>query len=578
MRAVACKSPRMRQATSPLVLGLAFALAAWIPAGAQGVPSSQAPAPPVIDEPTAPVVVDGVSLFRVRGVTSYPAEQRAAEISSRIRALGSNRSVPVDSIRTESTPLATWIVASGERLMGITDADAQLEGTTPAVLAEVARRRISDAVIRYRHDREASYLSQRVGYALAATVAFLFFMVSGVRVGRRLRSVFEARYRSRMHDVHVRSVEIVRADQLWQWVQRAIRLAGVVIAVTAGYVYLNYVLLQFPWTRGAGNNLARIQLQPLQTIAAGLIGFIPDLVFLILLAMVTRFALRFTRVFMRRVASGEIQLESFDPEWAVATERILRFVVVVFALIIAYPYIPGSGSEAFKGIGLILGLMFSLGSPSVIGTMVAGLSLAFRKAFRVGDRVKIGEHSGFVSQVRLLTTYVRSFKNEEIVIPNSIILNSEVVNYTTLSKAPGLILHTTVGIGYETPWRQVEAMLLEAAARTPGVLETPAPFVLQKKLGDFAIEYEINGYSQEFQTMGLVYTDLHRNILDVFNEYGVQIMTPAYEGDPEQPKVVAREQWFSSPAKPKGVERVVDHVPSSVPADLSPRSKPPASA
>jgi small-conductance mechanosensitive channel len=142
-------------------------------------------------------------------------------------------------------------------------------------------------------------------------------------------------------------------------------------------------------------------------------------------------------------------------------------LIFVFAVILAYPYIPGSQSEAFKGIGLILGLMFSLGSPSVIGNTVAGLSLAFRRAFRVGDRVKIGDHLGDVSQVRLLTTYLRSVKNEEIVIPNQIILNTEVVNFTTLAADVGLILHTNVGIGYETPWRQVEAMLLEAASRTP---------------------------------------------------------------------------------------------------------------
>ena len=212
--------------------------------------------------------------------------------------------------------------------------------------------------------------------------------------------------------------------------------------------------------------------------------------------------------------------------------------------------------------------MFSLGSVSVIGNVVAGLGLAFRGAFHVGDRVRIGEHIGEVTQVRLLTTYLRSPKNEQVIIPNSMILNSEVVNYSALAKNQGLILHTNVGIGYETPWRQVEAMLLESARRTPGLKTEPAPFVLQKKLGDFAVDYEINVFTDDTSRILALYSALHRNILDVFNEYGVQIMTPAYEGDPEQAKIVPRDQWFTSPAVSPSAERVVESPVPAGPADI----------
>jgi small-conductance mechanosensitive channel len=260
--------------------------------------------------------------------------------------------------------------------------------------------------------------------------------------------------------------------------------------------------------------------------------------------------LRVVRLFFHRVGDGTIPLSGFEAEWAKPTERIVRVLVVAFALVIAYPHIPGSGSEAFKGVTLILGLLFSLGSPSVISNMVAGQSLAYRRAFKVGDRVKVGEHIGEVAQMRLLTTYLRSPKNELIVIPNALILNGEVVNYSTLAKDVGLILHTIVGISYETPWRQVEAMLLDAAGRTPGLLPEPRPFVHQRALGTFAVDYEINAYCDDAHAMLSLYSALHRNILDVFNEYDVQIMTPAYEGDPERPKVVPRDRWFAEPANP----------------------------
>jgi small-conductance mechanosensitive channel len=226
--------------------------------------------------------------------------------------------------------------------------------------------------------------------------------------------------------------------------------------------------------------------------------------------------------------------------------------VIGFAIVVGYPYIPGSDSAAFKGLSLFFGVVFSLGSSSAIANTIAGYSLTYRRAFRVGDRVKIGDVFGDVTEIRLQVTHVRTPKNEEVVVPNSTILNQEVTNYSALARTRGLILHTTVGIGYETPWRQVEAMLLLAAERTPGVLRDPKPFVLQKSLGDFAVSYEINVYSDDAQAMMPLYTALHRQILDVFNEYGVQIMTPAYEGDPEQPKVVPRDQWHLAPARTEG--------------------------
>ncbi len=297
-------------------------------------------------------------------------------------------------------------------------------------------------------------------------------------------------------------------------------------------------------------SLLAIAIDPLRTMALGLIGLVPNLVFLAILVLVTRYLLKLIRLFFEGVAGGTVTLKEFDPEWAWPTYRLVRLLVIAFAAVVAYPYIPGSGSEAFKGVSLFIGIIFSLGSSSLIGNLIAGYSMTYRRAFRLGDLVKIGEHVGDVERMRLLVTHLRTLKNEEVVVPNSTILGAEVVNYSSMARERGLILHTTVGIGYETPWRQVEAMLLEAAARTPGLRREPAPFVLQNTLGDFCVTYEINVYCDTPRDMPVLYSELHRNILDLFNEYGVQIMTPAYEGDPDQPKVVPKEQWYASPARP----------------------------
>ena len=530
-----------------LVLGL---VALNAPAAAQDT-TSQGPAPDesVADQPTAPVILDGVTLFRVRGVSAFPAERRAKEIADRIATLAADRSIPAESLVVRETPLGSDVVAAGRRLFLIADGDARLEGVRRPVLAEVYRGRVAEAIEKFRHDREPSVLWPSAARALAATLVLALAIWLGRRGLRRLRATLDQRYRSKIRTVQLGTVEIVRAEHLWQGMHRTLGMVAVLLALLASYLYLDYVLHLFPWTRALGNSMTPILLGPLATLGAGAIRFIPDLVFLVILALLTRFLLKVIRLFFRGIKDGTLTLSGFEADWAVPTERIVRLLVVVFALVIAYPHIPGSGSEAFKGISLILGLVFSLGSPSVIGNMVAGQSLAFRRAFKIGDRVKIGEHVGDVAQMRLLSTYLRSPKNEEIVIPNQLIVNSEVVNFSTLARnSSGLILHTIVGIGYQTPWRQVEAMLLEAAARTPELLKQPPPFVLQKTLGAFAVDYEINAYCDNPARMVLMYTALHRNILDVFNEYGVQIMTPAYEGDPERPKVVPRDQWFTAPA------------------------------
>jgi small-conductance mechanosensitive channel len=501
------------------------------------------------DQPTAPVVVDGVTLFRVRGVAAYPAEQRAAAIADRIAAVASDRTIPVESLTVREAPLASVLAAAGNQLLQVVDADAGLEGVSRPVLADIYRGRIADAIGRFRHDRESAVLWRGAAQALAATLAFALVLWLGRRLLRLIRATLERRYRPRIRNVQFQAIEIVRAEHLWLGVHRTLGVAAALLALLATYFYLDYVLLLFPWTRALGKGLAAALLEPLATLGLGALRFLPDLVFLVILALLTRYLLKAVRLFFRRVADGTLTLSGFEPDWAQPTDRIVRILVIAFALVIAYPHIPGSGSDAFKGVTLILGLVFSLGSPSVIGNMVAGQSLAFRRAFKVGDRIKIGEHIGDVDQIRLLSTYLRTPKNELIVIPNSLILNGEVTNYSTLAKGSGLILHSGVAIGYGTPWRQVEAMLLEAAGRTPGLLPEPRPFVLQKTLGAFAVDYVINVYCDNPRAMFPLYTALHRSILDVFNEHNVQIMTPAYEGDPDRPKVVPRDQWFTAPAE-----------------------------
>jgi small-conductance mechanosensitive channel len=537
----------MARRTAVLPLMLVACLAAGGHLRAQGTDRGAAEE----DVATAPVGIDGVELFRLRGVSSFPAEARARAVEDRIIAAARDPAVTIDSLRVVDTNGVPAIVAGDRPIVTIVDADASLEqvGRTELALAHLAR--VRETVIEYRAARSAGALRRAAVNTLIATIVFAAGIALLLWFWRGLDALLARRLEAHVHTVGIQSFEVMRADRIRAALRSGLVGIRTVILLAGALVYLGYVLAAWPWTRGLSRNIAGFALGPLQVIGSGFVANIPRLVFLAVLFFVIRLLLRVVRLFFEAVGRGTVKLSGFDADWAAPTYKIIRVAIVAFGLIVAYPYIPGSQSEAFKGVSLFIGIVFSLGSSSAISNIIAGYMMTYRRAFKVGDRVKIGDATGDVIEMRLQVTHLRSFKNEEIVIPNSQILAGEVVNYSSLAKAHGLILHTEVGIGYETPWRQVEAMLLTAASRCrlPSG-DPPRAFVLLKKLADFAVTYELNVYCNDIQLMLPLYTAMHRNILDVFNEYGVQIMTPAYEGDPDQPKVVPPKDWFAAPARP----------------------------
>lgn len=531
-----------------LLVGLVIASAvAQEPVSAPSSPVSEEAVLPI---QTAPVVIDGATLFPVRGISAFPAEKRAEDIADRIRALAANPAYSRQWLRVEEVPLGSQVMGGTQAIMLVIDSDSRIEGVRRQVLAQAYLSRIGEAIESFRRDREPALLLRHALYGIASTLTLVVLLWTGRRFVRKTRSTLEKRYREKIHGVQIQSFHLIRAEHLWRLLTGVLSFVWAVIVLIATYLNLHYVLSLFPWTRAFANRLFTILVSPLITIGASLLGAVPDLIFLAILILVTFYALKLIRLFFVGVESGAVTLSGFEAAWARPTYRLVRVAVIAFALVAAYPYIPGSNSQAFKGISLLIGVIFSLGSTSLIGNMISGYSMAYRRVFKQGDRVKIGEHIGTVQDTKLMVTYLRTTKNELIAVPNSLIINGEVVNYSTLAHDEGLILHTTVGIGYETSWRQVEAMLLQAAQLTAGLLRDPKPFVLQKELGDFAVTYEINAYCANPSAMEKLYTALHQNILDVFNEYGVQIMTPAYEGDPQQAKVVPKGQWYSAPAFP----------------------------
>ncbi len=492
----------------------------------------------------APVIVDGKILFNVRGTSSYPAGNRADLIKSRIETVAEDLSIPANSITDVHSETHDSIFISGKFIMGVYDADALLEGVRREVLTSLIKKRIQTSIYSYRYERSTDVLLNNTFYAIGATALTLLLLFIVLWIVKRIHTTLESKLKIKIETLETRSFHMIRSEQLWVTFYKLIKTIKVLLIIIIIFVYAQYVLGLYPWTKAISVSLLGLFLKPLGDFGKSILNFIPDLAFLIVIFFIVRYFLKLIKVFFSGLEHGTIKLSGFDPDWSVPTYKILRILLVAFAVIVAYPYIPGSESDAFKGVSLFLGVLFSLGSSSLIGNLMAGYTMTYRRTFKKGDMIRVENYLGQVMETKLFVTRIRTLKNEEIVIPNSTILSNSVVNYSSLASERGLILYTTVGIGYETSWRQVEEMLIVAAGRTEGVLKEPSPYVLQKSLGDFAVTYELNVYCNDPINMIKHYTALHQNILDIFNENKVQIMTPAYEGDPQEPKVVPKDKWF----------------------------------
>jgi small-conductance mechanosensitive channel len=502
-----------------------------------------------------PVTLGGQTIFSIKGeVPGYSAKERAKGVSNRVRALAEDFTIPIESITTSDyNGPSTLVVADDKLVLGVYAEDAKAENRSRQQLATEYTQKLRSAIEHYRAEHSRKRILTSTLYLLAVTlvlIALLYLLNRLYRIGdARIKAWAD----SKKISIHIQSFELVRAERIKTTLVGASKIIRFAVWFILFYTYAHLGLSFFPWTHPFSGQLLGYVLASLSAVAWGIWMEIPDLLILAVIAAIAYYALKMARLFFSEVEKGTISFKGFYPEWAQPTYKIVRILIVAFAAVIAFPYIPGSQSPAFKGISIFLGVLFSLGSTSAVANILAGYTLTYRRIFKVGDRVKIADFTGDVIDIRLQVVHLRTIKNEEIVVPSSTIVNSHVINYSSLARTQGLILHTSVTIGYDTPWRQVEALLLMAAEKTPEILREPAPFILQTSLDDFYVAYELNVYTDDPLKMAETYTDLHRNIQDSFNEYGVQIMSPSYRFDPERPKIVAKEQWYAAPAKPPDV-------------------------
>ncbi len=477
-----------------------------------------------------PIMLDGQELFRVKhGIPgAASAEERAKIIYGRLIKAANDPDIALDSIQVQPEADSSAIKVGKTTLLTIRQTDLE-PGQTHQAIAEHVTILLKPAIAEYRQSRSAHQLIQGIILAVLSTIALVFFLALLQRLLSKLLIRIRKARREDALDLRIQNFQILGSQATSYLLTGFLQVARLVLVLGSLYVYIPFLLSQFPTTKEIGRSIFHKTGSQIEQLTNGLLQYLPNLAIIVIIGLLTYYVIQFAKLVITELGRDDAY-PWFYPEWIEPTNRLATILIIAVACVIAGPYLPGFGSPAFQGISLFLGALLTLGSSSAIANTISGIILIYTRAFRIGDMIRIGDITGEVIEKSLFVTRLLTFKQEVITIPNSSVLNSNVVNFSAISreKKSHLVLHTTVTLGYDLPWRQVHEVLIQAAKATGHILSHPTPFVLQTSLNDFHVSYELNAFTAHPQFMPLIYSELHQNIQDYCNQAGIEILSPGF--------------------------------------------------
>lgn len=509
-------------------------------------PTDKAPAVSKIDG--APVVLGDQTLFVIKaGVGSFSALERSQAVTNRIEILAKDLTVPVSSLKVSEQPSTTNILSGDKVILTITDGDGKAAGKTTQEIGNEYVQTISANITKYRQARSLKNILFGVLYTVISTVVLLIVFKILNQIFKKIFNWVNNWQERSIPAVRIQNFELLRASRIIYILNNIINAIRFVLVLGILFIYVPLVLSFFPWTRKVSTNLLSYLFLALEGAIEGLIAYLPKVISLGIIIVCAYYIIKFIRPIFRELGNGNLSLPGFYPEWAEPTFKLALFLIIALALVVAMPFLPGFGSPAFQGISVFLGVLLSLGSSAAVANIVAGVILIYTRAFRIGDRIKINDAIGDIVEKTLFVTRIRTVKNVVITIPNGTVLTSQIINYSALAQDPNyyLVLHTTVTLGYDVPWRKVHQVLIDAAVATPLILKEPAPFILQTSLDDFYVSYEINAYTNQPAIMARIYSELHQNIQDKCNEADIEILSPHYSAIRDGNQITIPENYLS---------------------------------
>lgn len=502
----------------------------------------------------APVVVFNreITVFRTAFGNLTPAHRRDTTLKRMASVTDLQLYEPVRAVPASigDTKGISFMIGHDHLFTLLEDDLDPASGQSLQEAGEVVRERLEEVREAKRTQRSPSVIIRGVVVTIASSLIF-FALIWLLRwLGKKLRR-FVLQKTSRLKQLKVSNLDL--RPVMLQAFRRVLVMIGWLIALGAAYIWIGTVLAQFPYTAPWGTRLGDQVRELFADFLHGFFAALPGIAIVVVIFAITRWFARLTDHLFRQF---EERHESDSDSWlghdtARASRRIVVVLIWIIGITISYPYIPGSESPAFKGISVLLGLMISLGSTGLVNQVMSGFVVLYSGAVRTGEYARLGDVEGTIQEINLLSTKVLTPRREYVTVPNAVLISKETINYSRIAENDQRTeLSTAVTIGYDSPWRQVHAMLLLAAERTPGIRREPASKVLQTALSDFYVHYELRFVPADISRRGAILSDLHQNIQDVFNEFGVQIMSPNFEAQPENPVLSPKDQWHLAPAAP----------------------------
>ena len=479
--------------------------------------------------PGVPVVVEGDTLFYLyakRG--GHTPQQRAEMDAAAILELGKRFNLRPDSLYMESSDIVTDLMYGNKVIASFIDQDGLWENCTRDQLAAHNRKVIVDKLKEMKDEHSLWQLGKRILYFILVLVGQYFLFRLTIWLFKKLKVRIQKLKDTKLKPFSIQDYELLDTQKQVNLLIFLSNLLRYVIMLLQLLLTVPLLFSIFPQTKSLAYQLFSYIWVPVKSIFTSVIEYIPNLFTIFVIWYAVKYLVRFVHYLANEVKSERLKIRGFYSDWAEPTFHIIRFLLYAFMIAMIYPYLPGSKSGVFQGISVFVGLIVSLGSSTVIGNIIAGLVITYMRPFKLGDRIQLNETTGNVIEKTPLVTRIRTPKNEVVTIPNSFIMSSHTVNYSASAREYGLIIHSEVSIGYDVPWRQTHQLLIEAALNTPGVVDDPRPFVLETSLSDWYPVYQVNAYIKEADRLAQIYSDLHQNIQDRFNEAGIEIMSPHY--------------------------------------------------
>jgi len=476
-----------------------------------------------------PVIVKNDTLFTFyTGQGMFDPAERAGIVTKRIEALVNRIDFNPDSLTLKNDSAVSVITYNSQIILGVNNKDATFSELSRPQLAASYLDILKKKLGNYFTNNNTQQIVINILEAIAVIILLIALIWALNKGSRWVKLRILRAWENRMDKLAAQGAPVVYAKRLLPLITGLLRIVRFILIIILVYLALPVLFFIFPSSKPIAVQLLSYVVNPFKSIVLAILHYIPNLLTIAVIYIVTRYIVKLIKFIANEIALGAININGFYPEWAMPTYNIIRVLLYAFMFVVIFPYLPGSDSKIFQGVTVFLGVLFSLGSSSAISNMVSGIVLTYMRPFKIGDRIKVGEVMGDVIEKNLLVTRVRTIKNEDVTIPNGTILSGHTTNYSTVAKTMGLILNTTVTIGYDVPWQTVHNLLISAAEATEGVLNEHKPFVLQTALNDFNVSYQVNAYTELSNQMAGVYSRLHQNIQDKFNEAGVEIMSPHY--------------------------------------------------